>query len=937
MTLPVPSFAALATGDQPLSLFDQNFNALGAASVIACTATGSNSVTLTPVPNYFTPASYTDSSPIFAWVQQATSTGSVTIGVVGPGGSVLGNLVAFKLNGAAPLGAGDLVAGQSYNAIINHTLNSGAGGFVVDVVGVGEAPLTGLTYGRVNGLWTPVLPIIGGTLSGPLYLAGDPALPLQAATKRYVDSAIGGGGGGGGGVPEAPLDSNLYGRMNATWQIVPGASALVPTMNGVAAVGSANAWSRGDHVHPTDTSRAPIINAALTGAPTAPTAANGNNSTAIATTAYVLATRLDQLQPPAVDVQWAARHITNLANPVNPQDAATKNYADATIQGLQIKPTARLATTAALPANTYNNGTAGVGATLTANANAALSVDGIPVATNDVVLVNNEVAATNNGLYTVTNPGSAAAAYVLTRSTSMNSASAFPGAFVPVGPSGSVNQNTLWLANPTTPVTVGTTAIPWTQINSQTGMLAGNGISISGTTINAVGQPNRITVGANIDIASNYVGQGSITTVGTLATGVWNATAVTVAYGGTGATTLTGYVKGNGTSPMTAVTTIPNTDISGLGTMATQNASAVAITGGTVNNVSLVSPIMTGTPTAPTAAVATNTTQVATTAFVLANGGAQPATTNPVMDGAAAIGVLANYARADHVHPSDTSRLAIAGGTLTGPLILAADPSAGLGAATKQYVDAHIGAMILRSYLAALTLSTAGSSTSFSVTPGVAVDSTNAVVMTLTSSISKTTGAWVVGSGNGALDTGTIANSTWYHVYLIERTDTLVVEVLISLSATTPTLPTNYTLFRRIGSMLTNASGNWTLFHQLGDEFLWDAPVLDVNTTTLSTTATLSALTVPTGVQVRAKIRGAGSNATAGKQILITSPDESTQVPNTPTGNLTGINPAAGVAEVFTIDVRTNTSAQIRYVASVASSSLWVATYGWHDRRGQDN
>lgn len=56
-----------------------------------------------------------------------------------------------------------------------------------------------------------------------------------------------------------------------------------------------------------------------------------------------------------------------------------------------------------------------------------------------------------------------------------------------------------------------------------------------------------------------------------------------VANGGTGATTLTGYVKGNGTSAFTATTTIPNTDITGLGTMATQNASSVSITGGSIS------------------------------------------------------------------------------------------------------------------------------------------------------------------------------------------------------------------------------------------------------------------------------------------------------------------------------------------------------------------
>lgn len=79
----------------------------------------------------------------------------------------------------------------------------------------------------------------------------------------------------------------------------------------------------------------------------------------------------------------------------------------------------------------------------------------------------------------------------------------------------------------------------------------------------------------------------SLTSVGTLTSGVWNASTIGVQYGGTGATTLTGYVKGSGTSALTASATIPNTDISGLGTMSTQNANNVAITGGTIDGITL--------------------------------------------------------------------------------------------------------------------------------------------------------------------------------------------------------------------------------------------------------------------------------------------------------------------------------------------------------------
>jgi hypothetical protein len=69
-------------------------------------------------------------------------------------------------------------------------------------------------------------------------------------------------------------------------------------------------------------------------------------------------------------------------------------------------------------------------------------------------------------------------------------------------------------------------------------------------------------------------------------------------------------------------------------------------------------------------------------------GAGSPASDPPLMDGTVAIGTSLMFAREDHVHPSDTSRIAKAGDTMTGPLLLAADPTTALGAATKQYADA---------------------------------------------------------------------------------------------------------------------------------------------------------------------------------------------------------------------------------------------------------
>jgi hypothetical protein len=295
----------------------------------------------------------------------------------------------------------------------------------------------------------------------------------------------------------------------------------------------------------------------------------------------------------------------------------------------------------------------------------------------------------------------------------------------------------------------------------------------------------------------------------------------------------------------------------------------------------------------------------------------------------------------------DNTAVSVSGDTMTGLLVLSANPAAALGAATKQYVDAGIAAGIAaaivppRSYLSGLGMSTAGVSATFTVAAGTAADSTNVDMLTLASSLSKTTAAWVVGSGNGAWDgTGTnpASSAVWQHVYLIKRTDTGIVDVLISASATAPTMPPNYNERRRIGAMLTNASNQWMLFHQLGDEFLWDTPVNDVNTATIGTTTTAYTLTVPPGVQVNALARYTFNNSvTAGASVLVQSPDEASAAPGTPPGNASITNADATTSARMTLNVRTNTSAQIKATCAVAANnSFYITTYGWIDRRGRD-
>jgi hypothetical protein len=246
------------------------------------------------------------------------------------------------------------------------------------------------------------------------------------------------------------------------------------------------------------------------------------------------------------------------------------------------------------------------------------------------------------------------------------------------------------------------------------------------------------------------------------------------------------------------------------------------------------------------------------------------------------------------------------------------------------------GSVVLRSYLAGLTLSTAGSSATFGVAAGVAADSTNAVMMALASAYTKTTAAWAVGSGNGSLDTGAIAGSAWYHVFLIRRPDTGAVDILTSLSATAPTLPASYTQFRRIGSMAT-ASSQWTAFTQNGDEFLWKTPVTNYSSGASSATAILFGLSVPPGVNVLARLSAQQVYVSASTGTVIYAPDTGTQVENSPVGYAHLFTTSAETVSQLTMDVRTDTSARVGIVSNGAGANIWVILYGWFDRRGRDS
>ena len=218
-------------------------------------------------------------------------------------------------------------------------------------------------------------------------------------------------------------------------------------------------------------------------------------------------------------------------------DAANKAYVDGARAGLDVKASVKLATNAALAAYTYLSGV------ITASADGALSVDGLTPIVGNRILVKNETSsnAPYNGIYEVTDTGGVSSPFILTRTADANAdAEVTPGMFTFVE-QGNTWADSGWILTTDGTVNLGVTNLTFVQFSAAGQSIAGNGLTKTGNAIDVVGTADRITANADsVDIASTYVGQSSITTLGTITTGVWNGTDVAVADGGTNASTASG-------------------------------------------------------------------------------------------------------------------------------------------------------------------------------------------------------------------------------------------------------------------------------------------------------------------------------------------------------------------------------------------------------------
>ena len=219
----------------------------------------------------------------------------------------------------------------------------------------------------------------------------------------------------------------------------------------------------------------------------------------------------------SVDV--AGKKITGVATPTADTDAANKSYVDSAVSGLTWKSGVNLLATQNVPLT-------GNTSTVIIDDHAALT----SAHTGYRLLLTGQTTAANNGIYVYTDTG---VTYTLARSLDADTNLELRAAATFVE-EGTIYAKTAWVQSYTY-LPADLSGQNWVQFSGAGSYTAGNGLTLTGTEFAVGGTADRITTTVgSINIASTYVGQTSITTVGTVTTGTWNATAISGTYGGTG-------------------------------------------------------------------------------------------------------------------------------------------------------------------------------------------------------------------------------------------------------------------------------------------------------------------------------------------------------------------------------------------------------------------
>jgi hypothetical protein len=195
-------------------------------------------------------------------------------------------------------------------------------------------------------------------------------------------------------------------------------------------------------------------------------------------------------------INFNARFLSNIGEPVNANSAATKNYVDLFVQGISVKTSVRVATNTDLATIsggtvTYNNGTSGVGATLTTTGTFA-QIDSITIVNSDRILIKNETNSAHNGIYTKTSDT------VLTRATDSDTPTKLKaGVFVFIE-AGTLYQDTGWVQTETI-TTIGTDPVTFSQFTGAGTYTAGPGLDLVGTQFSLASD---ISVTGNVQVGN---------------------------------------------------------------------------------------------------------------------------------------------------------------------------------------------------------------------------------------------------------------------------------------------------------------------------------------------------------------------------------------------------------------------------------------------------